>query len=239
MGITQDLDAVLGSNDQVKIPDLDWVSLDVGDKANIPTANNVEIIPQLQEAWSHTEPQGTKLVPNSAALPPKMASEDIGLVEDVVDTAKKEMMIGTVGTELAEKLASLYHPALIRKAKDALVKVAEEQGLLGNVYIDLSPFESCSAAMAYLGHNRIRTARFVVGEPKHKPCRTHKSGHCQEFKKKVVAEVLYDDDLLDKFTTHLKIAGRISAEETIGTKDALREAFLKVRTRKEAASFFS
>lgn len=229
----QDLDRTLESG-EVKIPDLDWNSLLPKDKVNIPTENPVEIIPQLQEAWSH-ERKSMELIPNQIEVA-KEASSDFGpeAVQDVVNTAKKEMMKGAVGRELAGKLSSMYPEALIKKAKEELVKVAMEQGLLGNVYVDLSAFDSCSDALKCLGMNKVRMAKYAVGKPRRHVCSSHNTGYCRDLKKRVVAEITYDTPLFSEYTDHLRIAGVIGVEDKIDSKDSLRIAFIR-RNEKKAS----
>jgi len=213
---------------QVQVPDLDWLVLEAKDIDNIPTDNNVRILPQLQEAWAYNKESSLSLVPNqmyAANDSPKIASsEDI---QGVVDTAKKEMMKGLVGSELVEKLSGLYPQELIKQAKEELVKISQEQGLLGNVYIDISPFDSCAAAAKTLGSDRIRMAKYVLGTPKRHVCSSHSSGVCKELRKKVVASMEYDQELLNEYSTHLKMAGIIEANESVKDEKDLRNALLK------------
>lgn len=218
----------------VKLPDLDWLALDIKDKDNYPTPNNVESIPQLVQQWSHNDVHTAELIPNQISVAPmteKKASS--GEIQSVVDTAKKEMMKGLVGKGLVERLSSLYQKDLLIAAKDELSKVAQEQGLLGNVYIDLSPFESCAEASKVLGHNRIRMAKYVVGQPKRHVCASHTAGTCKELRKKVVASMEYNQDLMDEYTTHLRIAGIISPETKLASKEDLRMAIVASKNSKK------
>lgn len=211
----------------VKIPDLDWLSLKAGEYDNIPTPNNVQIIPELQEQWGKKAEKSTTLSPNSsaAAQPTKVdfSKEDI---DGVVKSAKLAAMKGTVGTKLASELAQTYPMALIKAAKDELSKVAEEQGLLGNVYVDLSAFNSCKDAANKLGSNKVRSAQYVIGSCKH-VCATHHTGYCSELKKTVVEKMAYSKDLLSSYEKHLKVVGKLASDEVIDSKDALQEALLK------------
>jgi len=212
-----------------KVPDLDWLQLDVNNKDNIPVPMNVEIVPQLEEAWGHDKVAGTThLIENQSAtynpsLEKKASDED---VKKVVDAAKIEIMRGSLGKELTEKLGSQFPQEVIVAAKDELKKVASEQGLLGSVYIDISPFNSCAEASRVLGHNKIRMARYVVGEPKRHVCSSHATGVCKELKKKVISSMEYDEAVLNEYTTHLKIAGLLSADEKVVSREGLRNAII-------------
>jgi hypothetical protein len=208
-----------------QIPDLDWVNLP---KDNIPSEFPVEAIPQLQQAWTHTNEPSTRLISNAGVkggmTQIKTASQED--ISGVVKQAKKEMMMGYVGKSLADRLASMYMPDLILAAKDELLKIAGEQGLLGNVYIDLTPYDSCHDAAVALGKNRIRTARYVVGKPARHVCSSHPNGFCKELNKRVATSMEYSDAILKEYTTHLRIAGVINASDSLTSKEALRDAFL-------------
>jgi len=209
------------------IPDLDWLKLNIEDKENIPVPFNVQIIPQLEEQWSHKTDKGVALTPNNTSyvVAPKgeFSPEDI---LGVVRSAKVAAMQGVTGKALAEDLGRKYQTSLIAAAKGELVKVAEEQGLLGNVYIDLSAFNSCKEASNKLGSNKIRSAQFVTGSCRH-VCSSHNDGYCSELKKSVVDKVAYDSVLLSSYEKHLKVTGKIAADEKIDSKGALQEALLK------------
>jgi len=234
----ENLDKVLGSGYEAKLPDLDWASLEAEKHDNIPTELNVEAVPQLVEQWSNRPEVGTRLVGLVEGPVGKKASDVTeGAIAGVVDTAKREMMMGLKGRELAQKLASLYPPSLIKAAKEGLKTVAEEQGLLGGVYVDLSVFDSCREASRVLGPNRIRLANYVVGTPKRHVCSSHIAGYCKELRKNVVSEVPYGDDLYQKYTDHLRVAGVIGASESVTDKDTLRQALLRTpEPRKRATS---
>lgn len=223
----ENLENVQGFNQEAKVPDLDWASLDVGDVKNIPSPFHIEIIPQLQEAWSGVQDKSTHLVPNKTATAKKSSYIPETASEDIIDTAKKEIMLGHTGKELADRLSSLYPQDVIQKSSEGLKKVASEQGLLGNVYVDVSPFNSCEEAARILGP-RTKTAKYVVGTPKGRSCETHKTGHCRAFNKDVVSEITYGDDLYDHYTSHLKMAGIIASNEKIASKEDLRHCFITV-----------
>lgn len=215
--------------DKVSIPDLDWLSLAKEGYDNIPTENPVEVIPQLQEAWTHTKENTTHFIPNAVSIVEKKASDSemTAAVSDLVDYAKKQMMMGLNGKALASKLGGLFPSGLIKLAKDQLVKLAGEQHLLGNVYVDLSPFSTCQEAAKILGPNRVRLAKYVTGSPKKCSCTSHAGGYCKELKKKVVVSMEYTPELLTEYGKHLHIAGVISDPSTITSKETLQGAFVK------------
>ena len=230
----QDLDKVLGNGYEAKVPDLDWASLEAKDVDNIPTENHVEVIPQLVEQWSNRPEVGTRLSTYVAAPVTKKAFDVDAEVDGVVERARKEMMMGVGGAELGKKLASMFPDGLIKAAVGRLKEAAEEQGLLGSVYVDLSCFDSCREASEKLGPNRTRLAEYVIGEPRRHVCSTHHEGYCKEMGKKVVAAVPYDDDMFARYTKHLRVAGILAADESVTDKETLRDALL--RTPKKIAA---
>jgi len=236
MAIKQDLDKVLGSGYEAKVPDLDWASLTPKDTDNIPTANNVEVLPQLVEQLSNSPDRGARLVGLTEAPKVKKAVDLSKVTDEVVACAKREMMKGLKGTELASKMATMFPPSVIKVARDELSKVASEQGLLGNVYVDLSVFDSCREAAQVLGSNRVRLADYVIGSPRKHACSTHHEGYCKELRKTAVAEVPYGAELFDKYTKHLRVAGVIPACEDVRDKKSLRAALLKSTAKKHTTS---
>lgn len=211
---------------EVKVPDLDWAVIDVDKKDNIPRPFNVQIIPELQAAWNYKD-KSASLIPNTVNVErvstnDKISSSDI---KDIVNTAKKEIMAGLIGKDLASKLSSLYPNNLIKEASEELRKVSEEQGLLGNVYVDLSPFDTCKEAAKKLG-SKVRLAKYVIGDPKKCVCATHKDGFCSELKKSVVSSLDYNENVLKEYSTHLKIAGLIESNTVLSSKEDLRNALL-------------
>lgn len=209
----------------LQVPDLNWMELKAD---NIPTDLPVEAVPQLQEAWTHSPEKSANFIDNKAALPREFVKKasDTEIFE-VIKTAKVEMMMGYKGKALADRLAGYYEPYVIKGAKDQLVKLAEEQGLLGNVYIDISPYKSCKDAARALGKNRIRTARYVIGEPSLHSCSSHHEGFCKELGKKVTASMDYSKEVLKEYTDHLRVAGILAPNEYVDSKESLREAFLR------------
>jgi hypothetical protein len=218
----------------IRVPDLDWLALSDKDVKNIPVPMNIEIIPQLQENWKRTGEASATLIPNSIRSEETAPSDKITeqSIRDVVMAAKKEMMNGSTGKALATKLAALYPKNLIKAAKEDLIKLANEQGLLGKVYVDISPYDSCEEAARLLGPSRIRLAKFVVGKPRRHICSSHLGGYCKELRKSVVEAMDYNKDILADYTTHLRTAGMIGPEDVIDSKDMLRSALLKAAESK-------
>lgn len=231
MAINQELGGLLELDASAQVSNLDWLTVD---KDNIPTENPVESIPQLEEAWSHQPTKSLNLITNIQAAP-KMAGElfDQSAVKDIVAATKRELMSGLTVKGVAAKIATMYPMTLIAMAQDDIKAVVNEQGLLGNVYVDTTCYHSCREAAKALG-TRVKTAKYVVGTPK-VACASHATGFCSELRKEVVAEVKYDQALVESYESHLKVAGAIGNGDKINSKEALQQAFLALKAPKMVA----
>jgi len=221
------LDSILGIGNTSNIPNLDWLDLDVGDIKNMPSTFPVRILPQLEEAWSHEPKEIFHRIPTmEQTVSLDKVKEASDTQEGIVDAAKREIMGGHTGDALIERLTNVFPKEMLAGAKEPLRKVASEQGLLGNVYLDLTAFDSCKEAASVLNANKIRTAKYIVGSPKRHVCSSHGTGYCSALNKRVVSEVIYSEDLLKHYSDHLKLAGRMGANEIISSKEDLRAKFL-------------
>lgn len=213
------------------IVDHSWLNPETYD--NYPSDNNpVRIQPKLAELWGHNESTGINLVPNLTikSLGQKSA-EDIDSTE-VVREAKKAMMMGLKEKSLTAHIRARFSSDHIDAAIEDLQKLSEEQGLLGNVYIDASAFSSAIDAEQFLTQHRTRLARdIVVNESKLSPAVV--SFLASKFHKNVVANINYDEKLFKKYKAHLIGIGHISDDFVIDSKETLRMAFLIEPIREE------
>jgi len=224
-------------HDQNGLADLSWLEVESGKNYdNIPSGNLAEAIPQLEAAWEHGEGRNTSFIPNQVMdtnIGVKPVSPE--LIQEVASVAKKAMMIGHSNAEIITSLKDRFPLDTIKSASEELKKVASEQGLLGNVYIDLSCFDTCKQASQVLGKHRTRLASFAVGAPRKEANFTDSFGNCRVLGKKVVASVDYDAGLLSKYETMLKSAGTLSSGLKIASKEDLRNAFVNP-LKKEASN---
>jgi hypothetical protein len=134
-------------------------------------------------------------------------------------------MAGLKGRKLSEYLRVRFSSKHVAMAQEALKKVAEEIGLLGNVYIDASAFNSYDDAEKFLSQHRTRLARDILMNTEGINPSTV-TMLANKFHKNIVSSIEYDEDLLNKYKAHLVQAGRISQDTTISSKEDLRQAFL-------------
>jgi hypothetical protein len=222
---------IIGTNPKYPpVADLSWLSVDTASYDNYPSDNNpVRIIPKLNELWNNSPAEsGINLIPNSTVMPlgVRSSEEDYKAMVQVVREAKKAAMLGLKGKELSSHLRARFSSRHIEAAADELKKISEEIGLLGNVYIDASAFNSYQEAESFLKQNRTRLARDIL---------MHSDSMnpnvvamlASTFHKNVVAEIKYDENLFKKYRDHLISAGRIERDTVIDSKESLRKAFLQ------------
>jgi hypothetical protein len=218
-----------------EVVDFSWLSPTNGeDKDNYPSDSEREIIPQLNSEWRRdlsTSPN-PRIEGQKAVVPGKSkdkSSEDKYEVERV---AKKAMMMGLSGREMVTHLRERFSSEQIALASEELKKVAAEDGLLGNVYLDLGAFNTTKEALSTLGHHKIRLASCAVGSPIREKNFVDPSGKCLHLAKTMVDKVEYTGALLAHYANHLKNIGAIPQDATIEDKESLRVAFLQARARR-------
>ena len=219
---------IIGTNPKFPpLADHTWLSVDLSKYDNYPSDNNsVRIAPKLSQMWNPDLQQtGVNLVPNT--LPPAsiMAPTATVPVATVVREAKKAMMVGKVGHELAGHLRERFSSEDIKAAGEELKKLVAEQGLLGNVYIDASAFVSGNDAEQFLLKHRTRLARELVINDS-ALSRDVISFLANKFHRNIVSNIVYDQNVYDRYKSYLVAAGRISPDFVINSKETLRKAFL-------------
>jgi hypothetical protein len=202
---------------------------------NYPSDNNpVRIVPKLADLWNHNQKEtGINLIPN-LTLQHTGASQSTAddVVSPIIREAKKALMAGLKGKELADHLRARFATDHIVKAKDALAALSSEQGLLGNVYIDASAFSSAKEAEQFLTTHRTRLAQdIVLNEGKLNPAVIDLLA--SRFHKNVVASISYDENLFQKYRAHLQASGLIPRDFVIDSKETLRQAFLTEPNRQQ------
>ena len=211
-----------------KIVNHDWLTPNPQTYDNYPSDNNpVRIGPKLADLWNHQQ-TGINLIPNQTVQQLGVMSSSKGASEEtisnVVREAKKAMMMGLTGSDLADHIRARFASNDVLMSKEALVQLAGESGLLGNVYIDASAFTSSKEAEQFMSQHRTRLAQdIVINESKLTPDAV--AVLASKFRKNVLAKVSYDQATFDKYRSHLVAAGRIASDFVIDSKETLRQAF--------------
>jgi hypothetical protein len=227
LDLPQDL---IGTNPKYPaIVNHDWLSVNPATYDNFPSDNNpVRVVPKLADLWGHEAQQepGINLIPNMTVQ--QLGVNDVKSSEvsaSVIREAKKAMMAGMSGRDLADHLRARFSAQDIVLAKDGLSKLSEEQGLLGNVYIDASAFASWKEAERFLDQHRTRLAQDIVLNDG-KISASVVGELAKRFRKNVLASVTYDAKTLEKYKAHLVASGRIPKDFVVDSKAALRHAFM-------------
>jgi len=215
----------------VSVTDLDWLSPTQGkEKDNYPSESERQIIPQLQALWQRDLANGPeRFIPNNVKILNKDRDNSADVKVEVERVAKKAMMKGLTSSELVSHLRERFSSEDLHTATDVLTKVAAEDGLIGNVYIDLSVFNTTKEALSVLGRHKTRLASFAVGKPIKEKKYTDASGKCLHLAKVVVDKMAYSSDVLEHYASHLRNLGVIASDEKISSKGELRRAFLASR----------
>jgi len=228
---------IIGTNQKnLSVIDHSWMNPNPPGYDNYPSDNNtVRVLPTLSELWRTTD-VGFSMTPNQAGslMGVGRAATDDKTVADVSREARKAAMSGMNGAELVDHLRGLFTSRQITAAKDELAEVANEVGLLGNVYVDVRAFSTLDEADKFMNKYRSRLARDMLFDPKTMN-RSVVTTLASRYRKAAVSDVKYDADLFAHYKDHLVNAGRIPADFVIDSKDSLRKAFLHVMPKEVAA----
>lgn len=208
-----------------EIPDLSWLVIDGGDSLP-PVSNPNYVVPELVEAWTWEEPKNmaVSLTPNSISCGPTVRVVTSGEIDDAVKTTKKAMMQGLKGDELKEHVSSKVDPEVLNASKEEIAKLASEEGLLGHVYVDLSPFDTTREAALLLGASRLKMASFVVGSPAKESSFVDPSGNVRNIGLPHAASADIGSEVVKKYSSILEDYGYDCS--SVSDKESLRKAFI-------------
>lgn len=221
------MSGLIGTNPQYPpVIDHSWLNVNPATYDNYPSDNNpVRVLPKLSDLW-RMDNVGTVLIPNVTVQSLGVRSSDKdAAARDVIREAKKAAMNGKSGKDLAEHLRARFSKEQIEAASEGLRVVADEIGLLGNVYIDASAFSTEDEADKFLATNRSKLARDLVYDPQmmNAPVITKLA---VKHRKNAVTEIAYTESLFDRYKGHLVATGKITDDYVIDSKESLKQAFL-------------
>lgn len=187
------------------VQDLTWLDIDEDDYNELQRLpdwqKTIDCVPELQRLWDHK-------VTSNFHLEKKQAIKDKSFSKEVESFVKRKMMLGFQGKKLAEVLKSTLKPHVIQRNRKILEKVAEEHGLLGNVYIDPNAFESCNLGAKLL--QKVSRELFVLKKKACFDCRFGTSGNCSKFGGKLVDSVEYTEEMFREYAKKLEGLGRVN-----------------------------
>lgn len=224
------------------VSNLDWLEVDPADyrKQDTLPKQNLDVVPDLEAAWSHEGEVGSKYVPNRAGAPRTMGdmSQEHGLLRaspaDIRKTARLALMQSDDPARLRHALVSRYDSLSLRDARQVIAEVMAERGLLGRVFIDSSDFDGCHTGSAKAGQFAARYAReakFVVAKTRCGGCiHAHQSPTggetCSVFHKEIQIEVPYTNALAEEVEAMQEAKGRALQATAQEPRERIRLAML-------------
>lgn len=220
------------------VSDLSWLVVDEDEyrKHEALPKQNLDMIPELQQALSHPDkdmriptliPSKTHVIVNQNPL--ERQSQASSSASAVRNRTARYVMAGLSSREAAVKLQSEFSPLDLQAAASETIKVVEERGLLGNVYVDSSHFPRCAQ-----GEDRKFVAKtsgralFVLSKPECSGCTHNSGGMCASFKKRIVDDVPYQENVLAHYAASLVSEGRpVDLDSPGDVREKLKVAFLK------------
>ena len=218
------------------ISDLDW--LDVDEKSyreqSPEPQYNLDISPDLEEAWSHGDRSASGFVPNTGSAPTSsVSSGDSRLASDViahvVRVARTLLMQDPNPQKLVGALKVKFGMETLRAAKTALADVLRERGLLGRYYIAAEDFPGCSklnkTSIAF-ARRFASTAKYVKACGSCSGCSHNKANTCGVFQKQIVMDVPYTDELAAQVERMQTAKGKVVQASEKPAKERIRLALL-------------
>lgn len=224
------------------VQNLDWLEVDPAEyrKQDTLPKQNLDISPDLEASWAHTDEAPSKFVPNRGDAPRTMGdmSQEHGLLRaspaDIRKTARLALMQSDDLRRFKHALTSRYDLDSLREARQVIAEVLNERGLLGKLYIDASDFPSCAAGSKVAGEftrRFARDAKFVVAKPGCHGC-VHAHSNpmggetCSVFHKEIQLEVPYSDALAQEVENVQESKGKVIQATAKEPRERIRLAML-------------
>lgn len=233
---------------QSNIADLAWLAVDreMYRETEVLPVQNLDMAPDLAEAWDHSDSApGIHLVParpndsmasslevergsakaNRAAqiIAARNVAEGLWRTMRVAMTEGRSFQVAK--TLAFSQLDGIDMPlgmkrALRKHLVEGVGKLASEEGLLGNVFVVAQDYPHCDQTQGIPRTVANSKAPFVIAKASCQGCRfAHGGSACAQFRKRLVLEVPYDEDLARR----LQVASSSSSPDDV--KAAIRKAF--------------
>lgn len=216
------------------VSNLDWLNVPEGPREPLPR-QNLDIVPDLEAAWSHTDESPSTFVPNTGDAPRTMG--DMSQVHgplraapaDILRAARMAMMTSTDPKRIAHALTTRFDRESIGSVKTALSQVLAERGLLGGYYVSAADFPDCnkgSSKPAAFVKRFAPEARFLLAKEACGDCIHLQAGRCGVFHKQIVMEVPYTEELAEAVEDNQAAKGLKAASQGKEPKERIRLALL-------------
>lgn len=219
---------------EASLADLSWLELAEQDPDRLPVNPVDQSIPDLEEAWGvNRRTTGISLQPHvdreaanyeeSLQHAPISKAASIGEVLHLTRLASRKVAAGesfrVAAVEVATRLGNDAH-----LAKEAMIRLKDDAGLIGKVFIRASDYPGCASGEWSDGVRKAAvTATYLVQKKACGDCVHAQNGSCAVFKKRLVAAVPWDA-ALKRYTPGLEATGRKVASGA-DSKEVLRQAF--------------
>lgn len=230
--MTIDMKAVLAS----QVSNLDWLDVSQEDYRALDTLpkKNLDIAPDLIEAWGRSTPS-TGLVPNTGAVIPKTmldlapTGDRDPYPEGIVRTARLLVIQAKTSQEIVDGLTKRFPLAHIKSARTALAPVLAERGLLGRYYLDAKDFPQCAksqAATSKFASQYAGSVKYLVAKTECADCRYSAKNQCAVFQKELVPVVPFTEVDADQIEQYQGSRGLQAAVKSVDPRERIRQAFL-------------
>lgn len=229
------------------VSDLDWLDVPEGPREPLPR-QNLDVVPDLEAAWSHTDAPASSFVPNTGDAPRTMGdmSEVHGPLRaapyDILRTARLAIMQSPTDSQrIAHALTTRFDRGSIGAVRTALSQVLAERGLLGSYYIAASDFPDCNRGSdkAQVFVRRFAPeARFLLAKEDCSDCIHRNANKCSVFHKEIVVDVPYTEELAEVVEKSQAAKGKVAAKlcgDTI--KARIQAALLGKNVSRETEGF--
>lgn len=224
------------------VSNLDWLEVDPAEyRSQEPLPKqNLDIVPDLEAAWAHTDEAAAKFVPNRAGAPRTMGdmSSEHGLLRaspaNIRRTARLALMQSEDPGRFKQALTSRYDRDSLKAARQVIADVLNERGLLGKLYIDSNDFLNCASGSKNDGQfvrKFAKDAKFVVAKPQCHGCiHAHSNPQggetCSVFHKEIQIEVPYSNALADEVEAIQESKGKVLQATSPEPRERIRLAML-------------
>lgn len=227
--------------DKKNLSSLDWLSLSEEEYRAIERLpkQNLDSVPELEKQWSILRPESDfELSQDNVPAPTTPFHSEQPQYHDISSEDKAKMVSEYLkkhylsGMDIKQAMARLPTAFDKNTLSDPLVKenikaASSEAGLLGHVYVDPSLFPKCGQGE---GQDFVakfsKQAKFVLAKDECGGCKWAQEGRCAIFKKEIVTEVDYDQNLWSFYQSKAKALGKDLShiDESMSHKVKIRQA---------------
>jgi len=220
------------------VPNLDWLEVSEEDYEKLETLprQNLDVLPDLEAAWSHEgQPPSAYFVPNQAGAPRTMG--DMSEVHGPLRTAPADIMKyarllftrTSDGRKIGSFLAHKFDRQSLEAVRSELIALTNEIGLLGNYYINASDLPGCHNSPKQLQtfvKQYASDTPFIKAKPECSSCVHAKNDNCSVFHKQIVLQVPYTPALADTVEKIQRAKGKsVPASENLDARERIRAAY--------------